>query len=480
MSSTVAHEIPAPAVKRRPGGSLLAVSLALFCVQVDFFALNLALPNVGADFHVGTRSVQWTVSAYMLSVGSLFILAGRVGDIFGRRHALLAGIGLFGASSLACAVAPSLGVLVAARVVQGAGAAVIFPVGVAVVSNAFDDTSRSKALGLAFGIANIGTAAGPFIGGGLAGGPGWRWVFWTLVLLCGVALLVAYVAVADSRERDAQRRLDWRGAALVICGVASLSITVDRGNSWGWSSARTIVGFALAAILLASFLRVESRVRNPLVDLKLFRNFPYVLVTGMGAVANIVYVTTVFVVTLYLQQVRGLTPLTAGLVFLPPSLLVALSGPLGGWLGKRMRPTVVMAGAGVVAGVGLLLMSSIHGWPGFVASFAFAGIGFGLGWTFASVGTQDVVSPERAGEASGVLLTVLVTAGGIGIATTATVLGLVEQAGTSASDALNATLRVLAIGILAAAVVVMALRHHLVRRGLMAPLSMKKPWEPPG
>jgi MFS family permease len=133
----------------------------------------------------------------------------------------------------------------------------------------------------------------------------------------------------------------------------------------------------------------------------------------------------VIVVTLYLQQVRGLTPLTAGVVFLAPSLLVAISGPLGGWLGRIVRPTMVMAGAGIVAGIGLLLMTEVHGWPGYVAAFAFAGIGFGLGWTFANVGTQDVVSPERAGEASGVLLTIL------------------------------------------------------VRRGLMAPLSMKEPWSPP-
>ncbi|MBV9917720.1 MAG: MFS transporter [Solirubrobacterales bacterium] len=464
---------------RHTTATLVAVSLVLFCVQVDFFALNLALPNLARGFGADADSAQWTISAYMLSVGSLLILAGRMGDIFGRRRALLAGVGLFAAASLACAIAPSLGFLVAARVFQGAGAAVIFPVGVAVISNAFSDASRARALGLAFGIANIGTAAGPFIGGGLAGGPGWRWVFWVLVLLCALAFLAAYFAVADSREAGAQRHLDWPGAALVIAGVTLLSVTVDRADGWGWGSARTLAGFALSVLLLVAFLIVERRVQAPLVDLKLFRNLPYVLVTGMGAVANIVYVVTVWVVTLYLQQVRGLAPLTAGAVFLAPSLMVALSGPLGGWLGKHFRPTAVMAAAGVVSGVGLFALTLAHGWGAYVAWFAFTGIGFGLGWTFASVGTQDVVSPERAGEASGVLLTILVTAGGMGVAITAAVLELLERSGSSSHEAINGTLRVLALSIVVAAAAVMAIRHRLVRRGLMAPLSMKAQWTPP-
>ena len=464
---------------RKSVGALVAVSLALFCIQVDFFALNLALPNMAAAFHVGARGIQWTVSGYMLSVGSLFILAGRIGDIFGRRYALLAGIGIFGLGSLACALAPSLGVLIAARIVQGAGAAVVFPVGVAIISNAFGDETRARALGIAFGIANIGTAAGPFIGGGLAQGPGWRWVFWTLLVLCVAAFVAALLTVSDSREAAAARRLDWVGAALVVSAVGLLSVTVDRGRAWGWGSARTIAGFLVAAVLVVAFVAYESRARSPLVDLKLFRNYPYVLVTAMGTVANVVYVVSVFVVTLYMQEVRGLSPLTAGVVFLAPSLMVAISGPLGGRLAKLVRPTAVMAGAGVISGIGVLSMSFAHAWSAYIPCFALAGLGFGLGWTFASVGTQSVVSPERAGEASGVLLTILVTAGGIGIATAATALELLVRSGTSPAGAINGTLRVLGIGIIVAAWIVMALRHRLVRRGQIAPLAMDGSFTPP-
>jgi EmrB/QacA subfamily drug resistance transporter len=462
----------------RSTGVVVAVSLALFCVNTDFFALNLALPTIGRAFGVGARSVQWTISAYMLSVGSLFILAGRIGDIFGRRPSLLAGIGIFGGASLVCAAAPSLGVLIAARVLQGAGAAIIYPVGVAVVSNAVSEQRRARALGVTFGFANLGTAVGPFVGGVLTNSLGWRWVFWALALTSAAAFAVTLLVVPNSSERDAPRRLDVIGAATVVAGVALLSVTIDRGQSWGWGSARTIIALVISGSLLVLFLFVETRVRFPLLDLKLFRNLPYDLVTAMGAVANVVYVTTAFAVTLYLQQVRGLTPFVAGVVFLAPSLLASLSGPISGRIGKFARPTAVMAAAGLVSGVGVLAMTIAHGWPAFIVCFAFAGLGFGLGWTFASVGTQDVVSPERAGEASGVLLTILVTAGGIGIAVAATVIEALVRSGTSSADAIHGTMRALGIGIIVAAAAVMAIRHHLVRRGLMAPLSMKEAQPP--
>lgn len=201
--------------------------------------------------------------------------------------------------------------------------------------------------------------------------------------------------------------------------------------------------------------------------------------TPAGSRGTLVAVSLTLFATLYLQLVRGLSPLTAGVVFLAPSLMVALSGPLGARLGKHFRPAAVMAAAGVVSGSGLLALTFAHGWVAYVLAFAVAGLGFGLGWTFANVGTQDVVRPERAGEASGVLLTVLVTAGGIGIAAAAGAIALLESSGTTPNHAINATLRAIAIAILAGAAVVMAVRHQLVRRGLMAPLSMKVAWTPP-
>ncbi|HZO77906.1 MAG TPA: MFS transporter [Solirubrobacteraceae bacterium] len=463
----------------RARGALIAVSLALFCIQVDFFALNLALPDIGRTFHAGPSELQWSISAYMLSLGSLFIIAGRIGDIFGRRRVLLGGIAVFGLASAACAMAPNLEFLVAFRVIQGTGAAVIFPVGIAALSNEFSDDARAAALGLAFGIANIGTALGPFVGGGLSQGPGWRWIFWLMVPLTGVSLIIAARTVRNSRDEAAPRRLDVAGAILIGCSVAALSITIDRAHAWGWGSAPTIAGFIVAAASLTAFVLLERRIRFPLVRLTLFRNVPYVLVTWMGAVSNIGYAVIVFAETLYLQSVRGLSPLTAGIVFVGPSLLVALSGPVGARLGKYFRPSAVMAGAGVLAGCGLMALTFAHGWPVYILVFAVTTFGFGIGWTFANVATQAAVRPERAGEASGVMLTIIVTAGGVGVAAAASAIGDLHVSGVPLHAAIEDVLRILAGIVIAAAGITLAVRHELVRRGLTPPLSMKADWTPP-
>ncbi len=462
-----------PGQGRRAQLALCAISLALFCIQVDFFALNLALPDITRAFRAGPGDVQWTISAYMLALGSLFIVAGRVGDMFGRRRVLLGGIALFTLASAACAAAPSLVVLVACRVIQGAGAAVIFPVGISALSNEFSKEARAGAVGLAFGIANIGTALGPLVGGGLSQGPGWRWIFWLLVPVCAISLVLAALTVSDSRDENAPRRLDLPGAMLVGGAVAVLSVTVDRAGAWGWGSALTIGGFILAAALLTAFIVLEPRLRSPLVDLALFRNVPYVLVAALGAVSNIGYAVTVLAATFYLQLVRGLTPLAAGLVFIVPALLVALSGPIGARLSKLFQPSPVMAAAGVLAGAGLLALTFASGWPVFIVVFAVVGFGFGLGWTFANVATQDAVRPERAGEASGVLLTIVVSAGGVGVAAAASAIAELHGSGTSLHAAIDLVLRVLAVGLLVAASVSMLVRAHLVRLGLAAPLSIK-------
>ncbi|WP_448700994.1 MFS transporter, partial [Streptomyces avidinii] len=202
-----------PAAQRT--GAFVAVAVALFCIQLDFFALNLALPGIAAELGVTVSAAQWTLSAYMLAIGCFFIIGGRVGDVFGRRGTLLAGIALFTAGSVGCALAPALGPLVLARIVQGVGAAFVFPVSVSVITNTFPEQSRDKALGAAFGIANIGTAIGPFVGGGFTEGPGWRWIFWLMAPLGLLSLLTALACVPDSRDTSAPRELDLPGCALI-------------------------------------------------------------------------------------------------------------------------------------------------------------------------------------------------------------------------------------------------------------------------
>ncbi|MFD4022711.1 MFS transporter [Streptomyces sp. NPDC058576] len=458
-------------------GAFVAVAVALFCVQVDFFALNLAIPGIARELDVSASAAQWTLSAYMLAVGCFFVIGGRIGDVFGRRPALLAGIALFVIGSVGCALAPGLVLLVVARIVQGIGAGFVFPVSVSVITNAFSDESRARALGAVFGVANIGTALGPFVGGGFTEGPGWRWIFWLLAPLSAAALVIAVLFVPDSRDASAPRELDLTGCFAVVCALAAVTLAVERGSAWGWDHARTLALFGLALLAGVFFVLRENRIRHPLVDLRLFRNTPYVLVTGMGSVANMGYAVTVFVATLYLQGVRGLSPLMAGVVFLAPAVVVALTGPLGARLAPRMRPTAVMALAGAIAGTGMIALSLVSAWWLYVPVFAWCGLGLGLGWTFSSVATQQVVPPARAGEASGVLLTFLVTLGAIALAGAAAAITAMtpEQ---PPEDAYDAILRFGGAVILFASIVVMTVRHRLVRLGKVPPLSMRAPWPP--
>lgn len=190
------------------------------------------------------------------------------------------------------------------------------------------------------------------MGGGFTEGPGWRWIFWLMVPLGLLSLLTALACVPDSRDTSAPRALDLPGCALVVCSPAALTVAVERGDAWGWDSPRTMGFLAPAVVAGGLFLVRERLARHPLIDLRLFRNVPYVVVTGMGSLSNMGYGVTVFLATLYLQGVRGLSPLVAGTVFLAPALLVALSGPLGARLARHLRPTAVMALAGAVAGTG--------------------------------------------------------------------------------------------------------------------------------
>ncbi|MER6450849.1 MFS transporter [Streptomyces venezuelae] len=451
---------------------MAAVAVALFCIQLDFFALNLAVPGIAAEFAVTVSAAQWTLSAYMLALGCFFIVGGRVGDVFGRRGSLLAGTALFAAGSVGCALAPGLGLLVAARVVQGVGAAFVFPVSVSVITNTFSGESRARALGAVFGVANIGTAFGPFVGGGFTEGPGWRWIFWLMAPLSLLSLVAAFLFVPDSRDTSAPRELDLPGCALTVCALAALTVAVERGDAWGWGSARTVGCFALALSAGVLFLVRERRARHPLVDLRLLRNIPYVLVTGMGSLSNMGYAVTVFLATLYLQGVRGLSPLVAGTVFLAPALMVAVSGPLGARLGGHMRPTAVMALAGVVAGSGMYALAGVGVWWLYVVVFAWCGLGLGLGWTFSGVATQQVVAPARAGEASGVLLTFLVTLGAIALAGTAAAISAMTPQ-RPPEDVYDLILRLGGTVIVVASAVVMAVRHRLVVLGRVPPLSMR-------
>lgn len=407
------------------------MSTALFCVQLDYFAMNLALPRMAADLGCTTTDLQWVVSIYMLTLGAFMVPAGRIGDIFGRRRALLGGIALFGVASVFCALAPAAGVVIGFRALQGIGAAFIFPVSVSALTNAFPSEKSSQAIGLAYGIAGLGNAAGPLVGGLLTQTLGWRSIFWLLVPLCAVALLIGARTIPESTDDGAERSIDLPGLALITTGIGLFTFAFDRAPTWGWLTPATVAAFIFAVALLAGFVVVEQRVSSPLVNLSLLRNPTFAILVVAGTIANVAYTVTVFLSTVNLQQVRGLTPLAAGIAFLGPSAGAALGGVLSGRLAARFAPVAVMGTGCAVAAVFLAALAISHSWAPYLVALTGCGFTMGLVYAFTTVATQTVVPPDRAGEAAGVTLTILVTFAGVGVAVSGTVLEIRELHGTT-------------------------------------------------
>lgn len=435
-------------------GALVAVSLGVFCIQLDSFALNLALPRIGRDLGGAGDHLQWVISGYLLAVGAFMLGSGRLGDLAGRRLLLGVGLTLFGVASLLCALAPTLPLLIAARVLQGAGGALVMPVGLALLTTLYPPDRRGRATGLALGTGGVATACGPFVGGALTEAASWRAVFWINVPIALVAVWSLFRTGQDRCDRPA-RDLDIRGLVLVTLLLACLAGYVDRAPRWGWLSIRS-GGLLGAAILLTSvFVRGQSRATNPLINLSLFTNRPFVALTAAGAVANLATVVLLLVVPFSLQGPRGLTPLAAGAAFLAPSLLMALAGPLAGRV-HHDHAIVTMATSLAVSAVALLFAASADTLLRYVVAISASGASLGMGNALTLVATQGMVDPDRAGEASGVTKTVITVTAGLGVALAAPV-AVPGGPDSAASTALSCV----ALGALATAGALIAARPRL-------------------
>lgn len=394
-------------------GALVAVSLGVFCIQLDAFALNLALPTVGRELQVPDGHLQWVISGYLLSVGAFMLIAGRVSDLVGRRRVLLTGLAAFGAGSLCSALAPSLPILILARVLQGIGGALIMPAGLALLTNIYPPALRGRATGLALGLGGIATACGPFIGGMLTALASWRAVFWINVPLTLVAA-ACLAKTAESRDRTAPRRIDVPSLALATATLASLVGYVDRAPMWGWVAPPSLALITVGAVLASVFVRRQSRAENPIIAPTILANRPFMLLTGAGAVANTAAVVFLFVIPLSLQGPRGMTPLAAGIAFLAPSVLMALAGPVAGRIHSR-HAVLSMATSLTVTAATMLWTAYAEPLGVYLIAIAVCGASLGLGNALTLIATQALIEPNHAGAASGVTKTTITAAAGLGV-----------------------------------------------------------------
>ena len=431
---------------------LASVGLAQVLVTLDYFSLSVAIPEMAQDLDVTTTDIQWALTAYLISFAALMVAGGRIGDIMGRKRTLLIGIVVFGAASLLCGLAYDEYMLVACRVLQGVGAAILFPTSMAVVGNAFDDEARPRAIGAVVLVSTIGTALGPLVGGVLTDVLDWRWVFLVNVPFSVIAAGMVLAFVHESRDESATGHVDYRGVITLSAAIVALTLVIDRGPAWAESDpAWLAVCSAAVVVLLVAFVLLERRVANPLIDLPTFRSHPFVMVTLSGFLSNFLWALSVFVATVWLQDVKDLSPLESGLAFLAMSAGVAFAGPLSGRLVTRYDVGALMAVSALIGAAGALGVSLVDELPVWLPLFGLLGLGVGVNYALVNQGALASVPREKAGAASGIALTALVIGAALATVIAATLLeelsdGPVDQA------AADQVMRVGALAALAAAV----------------------------
>jgi EmrB/QacA subfamily drug resistance transporter len=399
--------------------------MSLFIVGLDSTIVNVALPDIGRTFRAPVSGLQWTIDAYTLVLAALLMLSGSTADRLGRRRVFQIGLALFTIGSLLCSLAPGLGWLVAFRMLQAVGGSMLNPVAMSIITNTFTKPAeRARAIGVWGGVFGLSMAMGPVVGGALVDSVGWRGVFWVNIPVGIAAILFTALFVPESKAARA-RRFDPIGQILIIAMLGSLTFGIIEGPSYGWGSPRILAFFAVAVLAVIGFLCYEPRRAEPLIDIRFFRSLPFsgatlTAVSAMSALGGFL-----FLITLYLQDVRGYRPLIAGLFLLPMAAAMAVSAPLAGRMLARSgaRAPLLIAGAGITAGGILLTQLTNSSAPGYLV-LAFLVFGIGMGFVNAPITNSAVSGMPRsqAGVASGIASTSRQVGSSLGVAVMGSVL----------------------------------------------------------
>jgi EmrB/QacA subfamily drug resistance transporter len=405
-----------------PWATLAVLAVAQFVVVLDVTIVNVALPNIQNELHFTGDNLQWVVSAYTLLFGGFLLLGGRAADLLGRRRLFVAGLVLFGVTSLAAGLATSPELLIVLRAAQGLGGAMLSPAALSILTVTFPHgRERNIAMGVWGGLAGLGGTLGVIAGGVLVDALSWRWVFFVNVPIAAVLVLVTPLVVRESRVgTDARRTFDFGGAVLGTAGLLSVVLGVIRAEPLGWSSAE-VVGFLVGGVvLLAAFVFVESRSAAPLVPLHLFRSRGLSTSSGALALNGAAFLAMFFLTAIFLQQVRHLSALATGVEFLPMGFAAIVGAVVASQLVTRLGTRPVQLGAAVLGVVGLVLLSSAGATGSYAADLLSGLVLFGLGITGLGVPAQisaiAEVGHDHAGAASGVVTAGYQVGGALGLA----------------------------------------------------------------
>jgi EmrB/QacA subfamily drug resistance transporter len=362
-------------------GVLLTCCMSLFIVGLDITVVNIALPAIGQELHASISGLQWTVGAYTVVMASLLMFSGSMADRLGRKRTFVTGLTVFSLASLLCSLAPSVGLLVVFRVLQAVGASMMNPVAMSIITNTFTDPrERAQAVGIWGAVFGISMALGPIVGGTLVSSVGWRSIFWINIPIGLTAIILTLRFIPESKA-PRPRRFDPVGQVLVIVLLATLTYGIIEAPSRGWTSATILAALSASAVALLALLLYEPRREDPLVDLRFFRSTPFTSSTIISVAAFAAFGGFLFLNTLYLQEVRGLSPLQAGLATVPMAVMTIFASPLSGRMVGRHGPRLPLVISGVASVIACAMLTGIDSetpltW--LLASYVIFGIGFGF------------------------------------------------------------------------------------------------------
>lgn len=415
---------------------LLTTVLGSSMALLDSTVVNVALPHIGLDLNADLPVLQWTINAYMLTLAGLILLGGALGDRFGRRRVFVIGVVWFSVASLLCGLAPGAGVLIASRALQGIGGALLTPGSLALIQATFHPDDRARAVGLWSGFGGVGAAIGPFVGGWLVDGPGWRWVFFLNVPLAAVCVPVALRHVPESRDPRAHGRFDVLGAALGALALAGVTYALIAAPGQGVSPA-VIVPAVLGVLLGVAFVYVERRRPDPMLPLDIFACHQFTAVNAVTLCVYAAFSGFFFLSVLQLQVVVGYSALAAGTALLPTTVLMLLLSARSGELGRRIGPRIPLTVGPLLAAAGMLLMTRVGVgavyWRDVLPALLVLGLGMVALVAPLTATVLASVEVERAGLASGINNAAARAAGLIAVAALPLLAGMGPEAYRSAA-----------------------------------------------
>ena len=399
--------------------TLAAVAVGLFMIMLDNTVVNVALPSIRSDLGITISELEWVVNGYALTFGVLLLSGGKLADLLGRRRMFMAGLVVFTASSLACGLAGSANVLIGARVVQGVGAALMNPATLSIIMATFPPRQRGMAIGIWAGVSALALAFGPLVGGLLTEHFHWSWIFFINIPIGIAGLFAARIFIDESRDTSHEQRLDFPGLATSAIALFALTFGLIESNERGWGDTMVLTLFAVAAVFFAVFLLLERHQRLPMLDLALFRNRTFAAANTVMLLVGFAMFGTFFFISIFVQTILGYSPVQAGAIFLPMTLLIMFVAPVAGKLADKLGPRALMVPGLSLVALSLFLFSFLDQGSDFwslLPGLLVGGAGMAMAMAPTTSAAMGSVPTDKAGVGSAVINSMRQVGGSVGLA----------------------------------------------------------------